>query len=185
MATSSPLGLKEKFSTCTHKHKKSKKPKRKYERFESLLLPLPLYEGELGRIASRKSDRQLKDLIKEKNIPTSYLEESGREIAKKEYYTTSIPSAYSRSMSKLKQSTEVEFIKGCRPLLFLSCNSFLSSTAPRIVIIQKDEDEPPKPRTERLPSRLSQGTQRRLEELEKDQLLDADLKSITYIFFIA
>lgn len=119
---SSPLGLKEKFSTCFHTHKKSKKPKRKYERFDSILLPLPLYEGEIGKVVKRKSDKQLKDLMREKNIPTSYLEESGREVNKREYYSTGIPSAYSHSVEKLRKNKDVEFIKGFLLPLFLLYN---------------------------------------------------------------
>lgn len=121
-AVSSPLGLKEKFSTCFHNHKKTKKPKRKYERFDSILLPLPLYEGEIGKVANTKSNKELKDLMREKNIPTSYLEESGREVPKREYYSTGIPSAYSRSVDKLKKNKDVEFIKGFPFPLFLLYN---------------------------------------------------------------
>lgn len=107
---SSPLGLKEKFSTCIHENKKTRRPKRRYERFDSILLPLPLYEGEI-RKGARKSDRQLKELLKEKHIPTSYLEEIEKRIPKKEYYSTGIPSVYSYTTGKGKQ-IEVKVIKG-------------------------------------------------------------------------
>lgn len=107
-AVSSPLGLREKFSTCIHEQKKKKRTKhKKYERFDSILLPLPLYEGEIKN-RLRETNKQFKQLMKEKNIPTSYLEEIGRKVLKKEYLSA-FPSV---RYIVHEQEKGVEIIKG-------------------------------------------------------------------------
>lgn len=111
---SSPLGLREKFSTCIHDHKKVKRRKKKYERFDSVLLPLPLYEGERVKSCVSVADKQVRDLMKEKHIPTSYVEETEIEVLKREYYNLGMPSSKkSYSVHKQHKEKDVEFIKGC------------------------------------------------------------------------
>lgn len=109
---SSPVGYKEKFDTCIPEIKKSNKPKRRYERHESILLPLRLYESQLAKDIP-KSTRQLKEVMREKNIPTSYIEEIERKIPKREYYSSGLPSSFSYSLGKDKlNDTPIEVIKG-------------------------------------------------------------------------
>lgn len=129
-AVSSPLGLREKFSTCIHEHKKVKRRKKKYERFDSVLLPLPLYEGERVKSCVSVADKQLRDLMKEKHIPTSYVEETEIEVLKREYYNLGMPSSKkSYSVHKQQKEKDVEFIKG-----FLWLNVDLLHLFPHFVI---------------------------------------------------
>lgn len=79
-----------------------------------MLLPLPLYmyEGNVKKGYAKKSDKQLKKLIKEKHIPTSYVEETGKEVSKKEYHSISMPSVKKSYSVPTQPQKDVEFIKG-------------------------------------------------------------------------
>lgn len=107
---------------CVHEKKKNKRrrPKKKYERFDSALLTdsLPLYKGwnvgDYGRKVT-KPDAPFKDFLKENEITTSYLEEKGGMVSKVEYATDGFPSFRSYTLGSRQQSNkEIEIIKGTK-----------------------------------------------------------------------